>query len=57
MDVYEVVVNAKVTNTFRVIAENQREAAERANRMFSNDTLAKVLELNFHIHQNEELVG
>ena len=37
MTVYEVKVKATVTDTFRVIAENEYEAAERAELMFRND--------------------
>lgn len=55
MEVYEVVVKAMVTNTFRVIAQNQQEAIERADLMFSNDNLAEVLSLEYDIHRNQEL--
>lgn len=55
MEVYEVVVKAMVTNTFRVIAHNQQEAIERADLMFSNDNLAKVLALEFDIHRDQEI--
>ncbi len=55
MEVYEVVVKAMVTNTFRVIAQNQQEAIKRADLMFSNDNLAEVLSLEYDIHRNQEL--
>jgi len=53
MEVYEVVVKAVVTHTFRVVADNQREASERANLMFSNENLGKVLELKFDVHNDQ----
>lgn len=57
MEVYEVVVKAVLTNTFRVIADNQREATERANLMFSNENLANVLDLKFDIQQERKIAG
>lgn len=57
MEVYEVVVKAVLTNTFRVIADNQREATERANLMFLNENLANVLDLKFDIHQERKIAG
>ena len=54
MEVYEVVVNAEVTQTFKVIADNQRKAAERANLMFSNENLGKVLDIRFEVHNDQE---
>ncbi len=44
MEVYEVVVKAMVTTTFRVIAENQRDATQKAKFMFANENLARVLD-------------
>lgn len=57
MEVYEVVVKAVLTNTFRVIADNQREATERANLMFLNENLANVLDLKFDIQQERKIAG
>jgi hypothetical protein len=54
MEVYEVVVKAVVTHTFRVIADNQREATERASLMFSNENVCKVLDLKFDVHNDQE---
>jgi len=55
MEVYEVVVKAMVSNSFRVIAENQWEATEKAMLMFSNENLAKVLDLKFDIQRDREI--
>ena len=55
MEVYEVVVKAMVSNSFRVIAENQLEATEKAMLMFSNENLAKVLDLKFDIQRDREI--
>jgi hypothetical protein len=49
MEMYEVVLKAEVTQTFRVIADNQREATERANLMFSNENACKVLDLRVEV--------
>jgi hypothetical protein len=57
MEVYEVVVKAMVSNSFRVIAENQWEATEKAMLMFSNENLAKVLDLKFDIQRDREITG
>ena len=54
MTVYEVVVKAVVTKTFRVIADNQWEATETANLMFSNENLAEVLDVQFNIQNDQE---
>lgn len=55
MEVYEVVVKAMVSNSFRVIAKNQWEATEKAMLMFSNENLAKVLDLKFDIQRDREI--
>jgi hypothetical protein len=55
MEVYEVVVKAMVSNSFRVIADNQWEATEKAMLMFSNENLAKVLDLKFDIQRDREI--
>lgn len=57
MEVYEVVVKAMVSNSFRLIAENQWEATEKAMLMFSNENLAKVLDLKFDIQRDREITG
>ena len=57
MEVYEVVVKAMVTRTFRVIANNQQEAIKQADVMFSNENLAQVLDLQFDIHRDQEIAG
>ena len=53
MAVYEVKVRATVTDTFRVIAENEYEAAERAELMFRNDNGNGVLGACFVVRSTE----
>lgn len=53
MEVYEVAVNALVTNTFRVVADTESEAARLAAIMFSNDIPAKVMDLKFVVHNSQ----
>jgi len=57
MEVYEVVVKAMVTETFRVIATDQSEATEKASLMFTNDNPADILDVKFVIHRNQEFAG
>ncbi len=54
MKIYEVAVNALVTNTFRVVADTESEAARLAAIMFSNDNPAKVLDFKFYVHNGQE---
>jgi hypothetical protein len=54
IEVYEVVVNALVTNTFRVVADTESEASRLAAIMFSNDIPAKVLDLKFDVYNGQE---
>jgi hypothetical protein len=54
MEVYEVAVNALVTNTFRVVADTETEASRLAAIMFSNDIPAKVLDLKFDVYNGQE---
>lgn len=56
MEVYEVVVKALVTQTFKVIAVDQREAAVMANRMFSNENMLCVFALKLDVHNSQEPV-
>ena len=49
MAVFEVKVKATITETHRVIADNEYEAAERAELMFRNDNAGEMLDARFSI--------
>ena len=53
MQVYEIVVQATVSETFRIIAYSDEDATARASLMFSNEVTAKVLNVQFSV-QNKE---
>lgn len=53
MQVYEIVVQATVSETFRIIADSDEDATARASLMFSNEVTAKVLNVQFSV-QNKE---
>jgi len=49
MQIYEIRVNATVSETFRIIAESDEDAATRANKMFMNDVSAQVLNVQYSV--------
>jgi len=53
MAVFEVKLKATVTDTFRVIAENEYEAAERAELIFRNDNGSDLLDACFVVRPTE----
>lgn len=54
IEVYEVIVKATLTRTFRVIARSPLDATERANTMFSNENNAEVLNLEFGVFLSKD---
>ena len=49
MDVYEVRVQAALCGTYRVIASDPQEAANRANRIFCNDHGVDIKEMRLSV--------
>lgn len=49
MPIYEVNLKAIVTDTFRVIADSEQEAIERAEIIFRNDNAAKISVKSFGV--------
>ena len=47
MSVYEVKTQATVTETYRVVAENEQEAASKAGLMFRNDNAPEIIAKSF----------
>lgn len=54
MRVYEIVVKATVSDTFRIIADNDKEATEKACLMFKNDVTATVLKVQFDVLEPDD---
>lgn len=50
---FEVKVKATLTDTYRVIAENNDEAAKRAEMMFRNDNGDGLVDANFVVRSSE----
>ena len=52
MSVYKVRIHATVTETYRVIAENEREAASKAELMFRNDNAPEIVAQSFQVRSD-----
>lgn len=49
MDVFEVKINATIQGTLRVIADNERDAAKRAELMFRNDNNHEIVDVRLDV--------
>ncbi len=55
MPIYEVNLKAIVTDAFRVIADSEQEAIERAEIIFRNDNAAKISVKSFGVSPYDEV--
>jgi hypothetical protein len=53
MRIYEIMVKATVSETFRIIADSDEDATARARLMFKNEVTANVLSVQFSVQKKE----